>query len=268
MTPHTTDTAASSTRPRPRLLLSELTKLLSLRSVWITALIVAALSILAAWSQAGAIGDALRTNDPALAPGTVPESVGLEWVTLGEIGIIVIGVIAASSEYTSGQLKTSLLASPGRLRLFLAKIAALTILVTGIGIVTVPALSLLSQHGLGDLSVIDGEVPASLLLRWVGAIGYWVAMALIGFSIATLLKQTLIPLFALIVISQLGLMLLLLTTWLAYLPTIAGIQLFDPGLIASYPDAALGIQLAAIVTTGWTIAFLALAGHRFVRRDA
>ena len=37
--------------------------------------------------------------------------------------------------------------------------------------------------------------------------------------------------FAIMVISQLSLMLLLLSNFFAYLPTIAGVQLFDPGLI-------------------------------------
>lgn len=252
---------------RPRLIRSELSKLISLRSIWITSLLVAVLCILAAWSQAAGTGDAIRSNDPELADGVTPETVGLDWVALGLIGVIVIGVIAAGSEYTSGQLKTSLVAAPNRVRLFFAKIAALTALITVIGVVTVPTLSLLSQHGLGNLSVIDGQVPASLLLRWVGAIAYWVATALISFSIAILLKQNLIPMFALIVISQVGLMLLLLSTWFAYLPTIAGTQLFDPGLTSYYPDAALGIPVAATVTAAWTVALLAIAGYRFVRRD-
>lgn len=259
---------AAVARARTLPVASELTKLLTLRSIWITALLVIVIDVLAAWSQAAPVADAIRSGDANLAPGITPETVGFEWVALGLIGIIVIGVIAASSEYSSGQISTSLVAVPNRRRLFLSKVVALVIVVAAIGAVTIPALSLLSQFGLGDLSVIDDGVPASLVLRWLGATGYWVAMALISFAIATLLRQMLIPLFALIVISQLSLLQLLLSPMFVYLPTIAGVQLFDPGLITgSYPDAAIGLPAAALVTTLWTIALLAAAGVRFIRRD-
>lgn len=253
---------------RPRLVLSELTKLLTLRPIWITASITVAVDVLAAWSQAGAVADAIRSGDPSLAPGTVPETVGFEWVALGLIGIIVIGVVAASSEYSSGQLSTTFVAVPNRLRLFCSKVVALAILVALVGVITVPLLSLLSQLGLGDLSVIDGALPASLLQRWAGAVVYWVAISLISFAIATLLRQALIPLLALIVISQLSLLQLLLSPAFAYLPTIAGVQLFDPGLVTgAYPDATLGLPVAAAVTVGWTLVLLVVAAHRFLRRD-
>ncbi|MFJ6455507.1 hypothetical protein [Paenarthrobacter sp. NPDC091669] len=262
MTPLVDTTRKSS------LVRAELTKLITLRSVWITAALTWLIVVLIGWSQAAPVGDALRTNDPGLAPGASPETVGFDWVALGLIGIIVIGVIAASSEYVSGQLRSSLVAAPNRERLYLAKCAALTVFVTLLGLVTIPLLSLLSQSGLGELSVINGTVPAGLLLRWVGAIAFWDAIALIGFALGILLKQTLIPLFTLIVVSQLSLMLLLLTPAFAYLPTVAGVLLFDPGLVTgSYPDADLGSLTAAIVTFTWTAGLVAFAGFRFSTRD-
>lgn len=257
------------TAPRPQLIRSELTKLLSLRAIWVTALVTFTIVVLVGWSQAGPVGDALRTNDPELAPGATPATIGFDWVALGLIGIIVIGVIAASSEYVSGQFKTSLVAAPQRARLFLAKCTALVIIVGALGIVTIPLLSLLSQSGLKDLSVIAGGIPASLVFKWIGAVAYWVATALISFALGILMRQTLIPLFLLIVISQMSLMLLLLSNSLAYLPTIAGVQLFDPGLVTgSYPGAALALPVAALVTAAWTFALLVAAGWRFIKRDA
>lgn len=257
-----------TTAPRPQLFVSELTKLITLRSLWITAALTWLIVVLAGWSQAGPVGDALRTNDPGLAPGASPETVGFDWVALGLIGIIIIGVISASSEYVSGQLRTSLVAASNRLDLYLAKCAALTVFVTTLGILTVPLLSVLSQAGLAELSVIDGTVPASLILRWVGAIAFWDAIALIGFALGILFKQTLIPLFALIVVSQLSLMLLLLTPVFAYLPTVAGVLLFDAGLVTgSYPDADPGTPTAAVVTAVWTVGLVVVAGRRFSTRD-
>ena len=63
-------------------------------------------------------------------------------------------------------------------------------------------------------------------------------------------------------------MLLLLTPAFAYLPTVAGVLLFDPGLVTgSYPDADLGSLTAAIVTFTWTVGLVAFAGFKFSSRD-
>lgn len=253
---------------RPSLVRAELTKLVTLRSIWVTWLVTFVTVIVFGWSQAAPVGEALRDNDPDLAPGATPETVGFEWVALGMIGVIVIGVFAASSEYISGQIKTTLVAAPERRKLFAAKIVALTAVVTALGLATVPLLSLLAQHSIGELSVVDGGIPGSLVRRWFGAIVYWDAIALISFSFALLLRQALVPLFVVIVVSQLSLMLLLLSTNFTYLPTIAGVQLFDPGLVVgSYPDAELATGTAALVTITWTIAALGVAGWRMNRRD-
>lgn len=253
---------------RPRLVLSEFTKLLTLRSVWITAVATFAVVVLIGWSQAGPVGDAIRSNDPELAPGAAPATVGFDWVALGLVGVIVIGVVSAGSEYVTGQLRTTLLVVPNRARLYAAKCAALLVFVTVLGVVTIPLLSLLSQSSLKELSVIQGAVPADLVFRWIGAIAFWDAVALIGFTLAVLLRQSLIPLFLLIVVSQLSLMLLLLSPAFVYLPTIAGILLFDPGLVtASYPQATLTLPVAASLTAAWTLVLLVFAGWRFISRD-
>ncbi|MFJ4171326.1 hypothetical protein ACIPY3_17620 [Paenarthrobacter sp. NPDC089714] len=260
--------APAIARSRPRLLVSELTKLITLRAVWISALVTFAVVVLIGWSQAGPVAEGLRRHDPDLAPGASPATVGFDWVALGLIGIIVIGVISASSEFVSGQLRSSMVAVPQRWRLYGAKCAALMLFTTGLGLVTIPLLSLLSQAAIGELSVLDGGFPAELVFRWLGAIAFWDASALIGFSLGILLRQGLIPLFLLIVLSQLSLMLLLLGPALAYLPTIAGVQLFDAGLVTgSFPNAALGLPVAATATAAWTVGLLLLAGWKFVARD-
>lgn len=247
---------------------SEIVKLLTLRSVWITALVSIALCIGIPTLTAPSIGDAIIANDPDLAPGTVPETVGLEWIGLGLIGIAIIGVIAASSEYVSKQVVTSLLAVPRRLQLALAKAAALCILVTVIGIVTIPTMSLLSQIRLGDISVIRDGVPETLVWRWVGGLVLWVATAQIGFALALLMRQALIPLLVMIVVSQLTLPLVNLVPLAQYLPFAAGTQLFDAAMItSSRPDAALTPAAAALTLAAWTGGLLLAAILRFRQRD-
>ena len=253
---------------RPKLLASELVKLVTLRSAWITALATAVVCIGAAALFAPSVGDAILANDPALAPGTVPESVGLEWISLGIIGILIIGVNAGSSEYTGGQLKTSLLAVPSRLTLAFTKALALFVVTLSLAVVTIPTLSILSQLAIGDLGVLDGGIPASLMWLWAGGIAYWVAMAQIGFALGLLMRQSLIPLFALIIVSQIVLVIIYWIPLLKYLPDAAGSQLFDPSSIeGSNPDAVLTPTAAIVTLAVWVVVLLSVAILRFRQRD-
>ena len=247
---------------RPRILRSELVKLLTLRSVTITLVVTAALPIGMASRSAPAVGRAITSNSTNLPPGITPETVGLSWIGLGLIGVIVVGVIAGSSEYTNHQVNTSLLSVPKRLQLVLTKSWALLLVTVGIGVTTIPALSIVSQIGLGELGVLDRGIPASLIWRWIGAIGLWVATAQIGFALALLLRQSLIPLFLMIVISQLSLALVYFFPATRYLPFAAGLQIYDP---ASITGPALSPVVAVSTLTGWTVVLLGLAIFRFRR---
>ncbi|WP_435738250.1 hypothetical protein V5D56_06580 [Cellulosimicrobium sp. PMB13] len=249
-------------------LVSELTKLLTLRSVWVTLLVTAVCMVGLAWVSAPSVGEGIASGDPDLAPGTVAETVGLEFVLLGQIGVIVAGVMAAGSEQTSGQIKTSLVAVPARTGLLVVKATALLLVTLVVGIVTIPAVSLVSQVGLGDVGVIDGGVPTSLVLRWVGALAYWVGIALVSFALTVVLRQVLLPLFVLVAVSQLSLMLVVLTPASRFLPTVAGVQLFDPTTItAAFPAAALTPAAAATCLAAWVLVLLVAATWLFRTRD-
>lgn len=253
----------------PRLFLSELVKLVTIRAVWVTVLLTTTLSIVIATLNAPSLREALLTNDPMLAPGVTAESIGLEMIALGMIGTIIIGVLAGSSEYSSGQIKTSLLAVPERLPLVLTKSLALLVVTTVMGVIAIPSLSILSQHGLGELSVIQNGIPSSLILSWLGGVFVWVATTQIAFAVALLMKQSFIPLLVLIAVSQLTLVLAHLIPASRFLPFAAGVYLYDPAMITgSTPAAALRPTAAAITLSSWTIALLAWAFVVFCRRDA
>ena len=251
-----------------QVLTSELTKLLTLRSVWITLAATVVIVIALGWLSAPAVGEGLASNDPGLAPGTVAESVGLEFVLLGQIGMIVVGVMAAGSEQTGGQIKTSMVAVPARVSLILLKSAALLLVTLVVGAVTVPVLSLVSQAGLGDLGVISDGVPATLVWRWVGAVAYWVVIAQVAFALSSMMRQVILPLFLLVAVSQLSMMLVVLTPFSRFLPTVAGVQLFDATTItAAFPAAALTPSEATGCVLAWTLGLLAAAAALFRARD-
>lgn len=248
---------------------AELRKLLTLNSIRITLAISVLAPIGFAAVSAGSVGEGIASHDPDLAPGTIPETVGLEWVVLAQIGVMVCGVLAGSTEYPHGQLKTSLLAVPGRVRLVLAKAVALSLLTGLAALIAIPGLSLVSQAVLGPLSVIQSGVPASLLWRWAGAVVFWVGMSLIGLALGLLMRQALIPLFGLIVVSQLSLVLVVATSWSKFLPTVSGVMLFDPdSIVAAIPQAALPGAMPWLVFLAWVFGLLGIAAFAFNRRDA
>lgn len=253
---------------RSKLLSSELVKLLTLRSVWVTGLVTVGICITMSVLTAPSIGEAIAVNDPALAAGTTPELVSLEWVNMGLVGIIVIGVVAGSSEYVGDQIKISLLAVPNRMTLITVKSFALLLFTFALAIITIPTLSLLSQLTLGDLSVINKGIPTSLIWKWIGGIIYWVAMAQISFSFGILARQALIPLFVLIVVSQLvGPLLYFLPFLMKYLPVSAGAQLVDTSIVADNQNGALTPVMTFIVLFVWVVVIFGMAAFRFCRKE-
>ncbi len=58
-----------------------------------------------------------------------------------------------------------------------------------------------------------------------------------------------------------------MTSWSKLLPTVAGVQLFDPASItASFPDATLATGTAAVVVAAWVVGLLVLAFLLFRKR--
>lgn len=254
-------------RPRSRILSSELVKLLTLRSVQIVlaATVVTALALAAV--VAPSVREAILSNSPALAAGVVPEDVGFEVVGLCLVGPIVLGIVAGSSEYQSGQLKTSLIAAPRRIRLIAAKAAALFLVTLVLGLVTIPSESLICQFLLGDLSVVQNGIPLSLALRWLGGIASWAAVAQIGFALAVILRQALVPLLVMILMSQLTLVMVHLVPGAQYLPFSAGVQLFDPSsIISETPSAALSPFSACAALIAWVAGLTVVSFTLFKRR--
>lgn len=252
----------------PSVLWSECVKLITLRSVVVGLGLTILIPVTMAALTAPAVGRGLLSNDPDLAVGTLPETVGLEWVIFGQIGMIVIGVITGSSEYVSRQVKTSLVSVPNRFQFVAAKMTAVLIVAVIVSVVAIPLISLASQFALGSLGVISGGVPSSLVIRWLGAIVFWIGMAEIGFALGLIARQTLIPLFGLLVVSQLSLILVVLTATAKFLPTVSGVMLFDPTSVsAAIPQAAMSAPLAYAVFSAWVVGLLLLATAIFTRRD-
>lgn len=220
---------------------AELLKLAGLPSVWVAAVLGLAVPPLLVLLSARA--------DPA--------DTGFVQLTVGVLGALVLGTVAAGSEYRSGQLATSLVCVPSRLRLLAAK--------TGAVVLTVAALA--SGSAVLTLAVAGALTPAAGP-RIAGVVVYWVLDALLAYGITLLTRSGVLPLTLLIVnttVVSVTYLLTKVTPLAVYLPDMAGSQMFiEPAEIV----VDLAPVTAGLVMAAWVAALLGVAGYVFARRDA
>ncbi len=255
-----------------RLLTAEWTKLRTVRSTaWsFAALIVAVLGFTAlitflrvqSWSQMDTADQAQTRLDP------VPQILG-SGLLLGQLAVCVLGVLVASSEYTTGMIRSTLLAAPHRLRMLAAKCIVFTIPVLIIGEV----LSFAS-YGIGK-TIFSSKLHTSLsdphVTRAVVGEGLYLGvLGLFALAIGQLIRHTA---GAITTVIALVLVLVPLAQLLpgnigkhvsAYLPTNAGQQIMQ-----IYPkDQILSAWQGFGIFGLWTAVLLAIAAWLLVKRDA
>jgi ABC-2 type transport system permease protein len=168
---------------------SEWTKLRSLRSTfWALAVtVVLGIGLGAAISAATAHGYAKSSVSAKLSWD--PTSYSLDGLAIASLAIAVLGVLCISSEYSSGMIRTSLIAVPKRGRVLAAKSLVFAVVTFAVGEVTSFAAffvgqALISGHAphaaLGDPGVARAVVGAGLLLS---------ALAVLSVAAGTLLRH-------------------------------------------------------------------------------
>jgi ABC-2 type transport system permease protein len=253
-----------------RLLRSEWTKIWSVRSTaWSLAILVIggiALSTVIAgvmaahWTSLSAADQQTVTAKGTFSPG----------LTFAQLPMCVIGILVITSEYTTGMIRSSLLAVPRRTPLLAAKAAVLAAIAFAAGellaFVSVPV----GQALLGSRVPEPLSDPATL--RAAFGVGlYLAALGLFAFAVGAVIRHTAGAIAAIIVIFvALGDLSQLIPGTAgkyisAYMPADAGI------LIANvHPQAAnlLSPWQGLGVLCVWTAVLLAVAGFLLARRDA
>jgi hypothetical protein len=220
---------------------TELVKLAGLPSVWVAAvlcLLVPPALVVLAGQNVQDTGDR-----------------GFVELTVGVLGALVLGTVAAGSEFRGRQIRTSLLCVPSRLRLLTAKIAAVAL--------TVAVAALVSAV----LTLVVAGVPVAGA-RVAGLVVYWVLDALLAFGITLLLRSGVLPLTVMIVNTtavSFTYLLTKVTPLAAYLPDMAGAHMFIHDMNT---PGELSPVTAGLVMAAWVVALLAVAGLVFHRRDA
>lgn len=255
-------------------LASEWTKLRSIRTTWIVVLLLIVLSIgfsaLIAWVTGMTYEDWGPAEQATFDP-LVNSTVG---ILFGIVLLIVFAVLPVTSEYGSGMIRTTFIATPRRLRVFAAK----AVVIGGLGIVLAAisglgmffaSQAIFSSYGMESVSIGDNGVNRLLLTY---TIGVGLLYTLIPFSLAFLLRGTASAITVSIALFFLPWMFSpLLPTWvqeniLRYFPDIAMDSL--GGLTAADSAMYLSQGPAAITMTAWIAGSLVLAAVLLKRRDA
>ncbi|MFI9342188.1 ABC transporter permease [Streptomyces sp. NPDC052773] len=171
---------------------SEWTKIRSVAStVWtlsLAALVTIALGMLIAALSKNEFG-AMNARDRLSFDPTFISFAGM---SLGQLAMIVFGVLVVSNEYSTGMIRTSLAAVPQRGTFLFGKLAVATVLALVVGMATSFAAFFLGQAMLGDLRAHLGD--PGVLRAVIGGGLYMTLIAMFSMGVAAMLRSPMLSL--------------------------------------------------------------------------
>ncbi|MGW1374259.1 ABC transporter permease [Streptomyces sp. NPDC002446] len=171
---------------------SEWTKIRSVRStVWtlgVAVVVTLALGVLIC-TLAGNDAGSLPARDRLSFDAT---NVSFAGMGLGQLAMIVFGVLVVSNEYSTGMIRASLAAVPQRGTFLFCKLLVATALVFVVGLATGFAAFFAGQAALGDLRAHLGD--PGVLRAVIGAGLYMALIALFSMAVATMLRSPMLSL--------------------------------------------------------------------------
>ncbi|MGW3190680.1 ABC transporter permease [Streptomyces ardesiacus] len=121
-----------------------------------------------------------------------PTFISFAGTSLGQLAMIVFGVLVVGNEYSSGMIRTSLAAVPRRGTFLFGKVAVATTLALVVGMVTSFATFFLGQAMLGDLRASIGD-PGVLRAVFGGGL-YMTLIAMFSMGVAAMLRSPMLSL--------------------------------------------------------------------------
>ncbi|MFL6130647.1 MAG: ABC transporter permease subunit [Mycobacteriales bacterium] len=256
-----------------QLMLSEWTKIRSVRStVWSLALLAVSFPgftallvglTVAGWAQMTEQDRARVVADPA-------EVILGSGFLISQPAICVLGVMVIGSEYSTGMIRSSLLAVPRRLPMLAAKALVLSLLTLVVSVVVAFVSFFIGA------ALLDSKVPVSLgdpgvLRAVVGTALYLAVVSLFAFAIGAIVRHTAAGItavigFVLVVAPLVQLLPGKAGDYIhAYLPTEAGLLI---GQAEQSPEDLLSPWQGFGVFCLWTAVLLIAAAMLLKRRDA
>ncbi|MFJ3302844.1 ABC transporter permease [Streptomyces sp. NPDC086549] len=121
-----------------------------------------------------------------------PTYISFAGMTLGQLAMIVFGVLVVSNEYSTGMIRSSLSAVPQRGTFLFSKIAVATGLSLAVGMVTSFAAFFLGQAMLGSHRTEIGD--PGVLRAVIGGGLYMTLIAMFSMGVATMLRSPMLSL--------------------------------------------------------------------------
>jgi ABC-type transport system involved in multi-copper enzyme maturation permease subunit len=200
-----------------------------------------------------------------------PTLTSFSGMVLGQLAMVVFGVLVVGSEYSSGMIRTSLAAVPQRATFLFCKILVAGVLALVVGLVAGFLSFFLGQALLGDHSTSIGE--PNVLRAVIGSGLYMALIALFSMGVAAMLRSSMLSLGILMpfffLVSQILAAVPVAKDIARYFPDQAGSKILQvvPGAMDS-DDAPYGPWAGLGILVIWVVAAL-LGGYAVLKkRDA
>lgn len=244
---------------------SEAAKLFTARPTWILCVVIVLGTWAMAWTNSASTVDLPADSELLFSSEPIPrEYQGLEMAGFGYVLIVVFAALWAGSEYGSGtQIRTTLLATPKRLRVFVVKVGLLAAFAAAIAFLTMTG-TLMITHAIEDTGIDPWTLSPAVWTNIGGVTSAWTMTALIAFAVGALARTMILPLI-LIVPLVIGIGDFIVGFWSGakFLPMTAGAAMYSDPASGGYLDPAVGGLVQAV----WTVSLLIAAAFAFTRRD-
>ena len=241
---------------------SEWIKLRTLRSTFWCYVIIVLLTVLLGLLVASVIPAPEESipHDSQQALWVRATTLGIQF---GQLVIAVLGALVITGEYSTGMIRSTFAAVPGRISAMFAKVIVFGATTFVIGFVSLVLTALVTAPLLSGKGVHADFGDPQVWLRLAGGAGYLVLIGLISFGIGLIIRNS-----AGSIAAALGLVLVVpiilsiiaglaqaqwVTDVAAFLPSSAGGKLF------AYPDAAEGTVTSGVDLTTWQSLLVVLA---------
>jgi len=208
-------------------------------------------------------------------------------VNFTQLIVAVLGALVISGEYSTGMIRSTFAAVPGRLGAYIGKALVLAVSTFVIGLISIVAAGLVAVPFLAGKDVHANLFDWSVFLPLIGGAGYLTLVALLAFTFGTIVRNS-----AGAIAAIMGLLLVLPTVlqilsgltravWIqnvvAFLPSSAGGLVFQYQNAVEAPTTTSPAQAGLVdltsweglaVTIGWVLVFGIIGAVLLKRRDA
>ena len=218
-----------------------------------------------------AVGAAVAASlDPARAPDPVRSSLAGVWAA--QVAVVVLGVLAMSSEYETPQIRVTLAAVPRRVAVLAAKAAAVAALVAGAGVLGTAGSLAAGRLVLAGNGLAVPLWTGSTARAAAGTVCYLVLVALLALGLGTLVRDAAVAIVATLAALFLFPMLGLVVSDPAWQHRLHRYAPMDAGLAVQATrrlgDLPVGPWAGVGILAAYAAACLLTSGAVFQARDA